>query len=599
MPKYKFSVGDRVFLLRSSNNPDEEIYRACLGEVIDLNSIDHTPYCYETVFDNDENSRQVHRQLHWEQIGLVSDSRDYRLNQIVRYDPEKSSEWLEVGINRMGEQYGYLALVYDIHKKGDRIKLYSPEGGLWGYMTKEKAEELLTPLTPEEVENNSPFVSSSQERSKLLRFLKAAGERIDFRLYDYKKCTGCQDWVNPDNCINVYPSSFICHSCTETYTYECELCEKEYSFSDSPFKLYNSPDDPSLQMKVCRHCQDTRIFRCRGCSTVFMDKKHYYFNSDRLCFSCYDIACINNMASPPRMLGRGTISKLLMPDDKRYQLNKSKTPVAVEIECVHDEYHTDDDGEYYINGYPKNWSDVYDGSISEGGREFIMMPEVGDDALKTVSEFCDWALENGFYTDNSCGIHVHTDAFYSGVSELKGILLVAKALEPFIYKMLPQERSTSRYSAHMSEKVSTEDILDIKNIGEFCNLWYNGMNSTNASTEKYNDSRYRGLNMHSRMLHGTIEYRYHHGTLNSEHITNWMIFCLAISDFGANLLNRDTYKRTVDLFINRESKDFSDYLLAMNAKSLIPYVEEMITYNNPSPDVVAPNWASAIDVDGI
>jgi hypothetical protein len=37
----------------------------------------------------------------------------------------------------------------------------------------------------------------------------------------------------------------------------------------------------------------------------------------------------------------------------------------------------------------------------------------------------------------------------------------------------------------------------------------------------------------------------------------------------------------------------------MNAKSLIPYVEEMITYNNPSPDVVAPNWASAIDVDGI
>ena len=140
MPKYKFSVGDRVFLLRSPNNPDQEVHRACLGEVIDLNSIDHTPYCYETVFDNDEISRQVHRQLHWEQIGLVSDSRDYRLNQIVRYDPVKSSEWLEVGEDMMGEQYGYLALVYDIHRKGDRIKLYSPEGGIWGYMTREKAE---------------------------------------------------------------------------------------------------------------------------------------------------------------------------------------------------------------------------------------------------------------------------------------------------------------------------------------------------------------------------------------------------------------------------------------------------------------------------
>ena len=595
MPKYKFSVGDQVFLLRSRQNDDGDIFRTNLGEIIDLHDINQSPYCYETVFerrDMESESRrmlQVHRDLHWEQIGLVSDSRDYRLNQVVIYDPDL------LGQTREGEEYAYLAFVYDIDK-GDRLKLYSPESGLWGYLTKERAEEILSPLTPTEVKNN--FASSSNERSKLLRFLKAVGEKIDFKMADYTKCIGCKDWLNPDSSMHIPPSHFICQPCTEEYEYECELCDHQYLFTDSPFKLYKHPDVPAIQIKVCRHCQDTRIFRCRGCNVTHIDKQNYFFNSDRLCLACYDVACVNNMTSPPRMLGRHTISKLLMPDDKRYQLNKSKTPVAVEIECVNDEYHPDEGGEYYVDGYPKNWSDVYDGSISEGGREFIMMPEVGDDALKTVKEFCDWALREGYYTDNSCGLHVHTDAFYSGVSELKGIMLVAKALEPFIYKMLPQERSTSRYSARMSENVSTQDILDIKNIGEFCTLWYNDMNGTNASTEKYNDSRYRGLNMHSKMLHGTIEYRYHHGTLNSEHISNWIIFCLAISDFGATLLNGETYKRTVDLFIERESKDFSDYLLAMNAKSLIPYIEEMITYNNPSPDIVAPNWESAIDVDG-
>ena len=77
----------------------------------------------------------------------------------------------------------------------------------------------------------------------------------------------------------------------------------------------------------------------------------------------------------------------------------------------------EDEEEIYIDGYPKNWSDTYDGSITNGGREFMMMPEIGDAALRTVERFCDWALEDGWYTDNSCGIHVHTDAFYLGVSE--------------------------------------------------------------------------------------------------------------------------------------------------------------------------------------
>ena len=42
------------------------------------------------------------------------------------------------------------------------------------------------------------------------------------------------------------------------------------------------------------------------------------------------------------------------------------------------------------------------------------------------------------------------------------------------------------------------------------------------STDKYNDARYCGLNIHSRYYHGSIEFRLHSGTLNKTKILNWV-----------------------------------------------------------------------------
>tara|TARA_R100001163_G_C5050770_1_gene187598 strand:- start:668 stop:1591 length:924 start_codon:yes stop_codon:yes gene_type:complete len=293
------------------------------------------------------------------------------------------------------------------------------------------------------------------------------------------------------------------------------------------------------------------------------------------------------MTAPPRALHRSNINRILLPDDKVYTLNKSKTPVAVEIECISEyEFETDGDDVYFEPPPGRGWSHTYDGSLPDYGREFIMRPEVGDAALKRIKRFCDWALENNWYIDNSCGLHVHTDAFYMGVNSLKGVLLTIRALEPFIYKMLPVSRYNSRYSSPMSTKASTEDILEVKTFGEFCELWYLKMNEVTMTSDKYNDSRYRGFNLHSRILHGTIEYRYHHGTLNFESISNWLRFCLFISDFGSKLLTPENEK-IKNLFIKQESKDFSDYISAMGAEDLIPYVQEMISRQSNDGEIVS------------
>lgn len=145
--------------------------------------------------------------------------------------------------------------------------------------------------------------------------------------------------------------------------------------------------------------------------------------------------------------------------------------------------------------------------------------------------------------------------------------------------MIPKRRAESRYSKPMDE-IDSKIILEVKNARDFCDLWYETMNYTKATTEKYNESRYRGLNLHSRFFHGTIEYRYHHGTISDYYINNWVLFCLAISDYGKNFLNLEK-KSVFNLFINKESKDFSDYLTAMGVSNLIPYVKEMIERRSP------------------
>jgi len=288
------------------------------------------------------------------------------------------------------------------------------------------------------------------------------------------------------------------------------------------------------------------------------------------------------MSNPPRMLRRHFINKISLGSGKEYSANTSKTAVAVEIEVISDKPSSgeDEDEDYTEYNYPSGWKDTYDASIEdESGREFIMEPEFGDDALKKISSFCDWLKDEDFYVDNSCGLHVHTDAFYLGIEQLKGILLVSRALEPFIYKMIPKRRAESRYSKPMDE-IDSKIILEVKNARDFCDLWYGIMNDTKATTEKYNSSRYRGLNLHSRFFHGTIEYRYHHGTISDYYINNWVLFCLAISDYGKNFLSLEK-KSVLNLFINKESKDFSDYLTAMGVSNLIPYVNEMIKGNSP------------------
>ena len=50
------------------------------------------------------------------------------------------------------------------------------------------------------------------------------------------------------------------------------------------------------------------------------------------------------MSNPPRMISRSRINKMALPPEKIYLVNKSKTPVELEIECISEyEFEVDED----------------------------------------------------------------------------------------------------------------------------------------------------------------------------------------------------------------------------------------------------------------
>ena len=189
-------------------------------------------------------------------------------------------------------------------------------------------------------------------------------------------------------------------------------------------------------------------------------------------------------------------------------------------------------------------------------------PSNGDDLYNKISNLTQYLQgsqptpsihgEYEFDVNRSCGLHVHVDARDCEWKQLKYILLLGKAVQDVIYKMLPPSRDNGRWCRRIP--MTRSDILAIESNDEFIDAWYNSWD-VNPSMEKYNDSRYCGMNMHSRIINGSVEFRYHSGTINQEKILNWVKICTAIVDVGIEISKQRT--RTVEIENAIRSRDLT------------------------------------------
>ena len=121
--------------------------------------------------------------------------------------------------------------------------------------------------------------------------------------------------------------------------------------------------------------------------------------------------------------------------------------------------------------------------------------------------------------------------------------------------MMPKSRKGSNWCRRIP--ISIERLRHMTSEEEFIDTWYDYAGS-HPSLDKYNDARYIGLNMHARYYLGTIEFRYHSGTLNKTKITNWIKICNSIVETGMKLSRDEDWEHRM-FFLGKQLTDENSY----------------------------------------
>ena len=392
----------------------------------------------------------------------------------------------------------------------------------------------------------------------------------------YTDNNGTPHSVNHNTSTEVKPDEVICSSCEEitddyqesievdgeTKEFLCDSCQEDiYQCDDCGCSMWSESNYLRLTENGDSYCEDCyyEIYsRCDTCDEEHTrDDLHWSdSNEEYYCMECYQGG---------EEVDLDSYSQRNMGEDARSnRIIKSMRLVGLEVETITKEWNYWDSED---TNHPETFRPVHDGSIDRGeggsGVEWVMRnPSNGDELYNRITNLTEY-LKYEFDVNRSCGLHVHVDARDCEWKQLKHILLLGKAVQDVIYKMLPPSRDNGRWCRRIP--MSRSDILAIESNDEFIDAWYNSW-GVDPSMEKYNDSRYCGMNMHSRIINGSVEFRYHSGTINQDKILNWTKICTAIVDTGIEISKGgvSAYRSAeiLDILINRDLtyEEFFKYL---------------------------------------
>lgn len=160
--------------------------------------------------------------------------------------------------------------------------------------------------------------------------------------------------------------------------------------------------------------------------------------------------------------------------------------------------------------YDDRWKLVSDSSC---GFELVSPVLSGEIGLRQIEAVCDALREVGAKVDTSCGLHVHVDARDLSEKEVAKVFIAYSRYEPLFDALLPVSRrgNLNRYCLSIKDAVS---------------LAADYANNLQHTYRRQYGTRYLKVNLESLIVHGSIEFRQHSGTLDSEKITNWVVLMI-------------------------------------------------------------------------
>lgn len=332
---------------------------------------------------------------------------------------------------------------------------------------------------------------------------------------------------------------------------KCNFCARK---SEVQLYLANTPleEGKRVTIPICMNCAQSKLnirqlARCTRCESMWLPEAQDIFERCSHCHKCVNCADENHFCQDSfwRSVQMGNFPNF----------NRDERLTGVEIEVVDKDYYPQWEDLWNHRGdlwhsLPSELGIAHDRSVNSkemvNGFEVITPPRSSNlEFIKPYITNITKILKEKKYTVNdSCGLHVHFDAYdINGNSvNIARVLRTVYAIEDIIFSMNPQSRWNNHYCQPLWKNYVFDDFNQPMNIEEFENYWYsigdrrfNNFSRDEIShfkRSKYGHAKYSGVNFHSLLHRGTIEFRYHAGTLSATKIVNWIQFLAALLNYA-------------------------------------------------------------------
>lgn len=202
---------------------------------------------------------------------------------------------------------------------------------------------------------------------------------------------------------------------------------------------------------------------------------------------------------------------------------------------------------------------VRDGSLPEYGKELVIGPILSQDARSTLQQVYTDVQSAECRVDATCGLHVHVDGRDLDAYGYRRLLQLYIQLEHEFYGMVNPTRSGSKYCKPYPRPA----ILNL-----LTGMWGKDTDSsyirrslegwmykrtipstgdkaiTDLKSQHYIDCRYYGMNLHSLLQRGSVEFRQMEGNFSLERSVGWANLCGWFVHLAANLRDEEVTEAT-------------------------------------------------------
>lgn len=217
---------------------------------------------------------------------------------------------------------------------------------------------------------------------------------------------------------------------------------------------------------------------------------------------------------------------------------------------------------HLVDDKGRTWKVMADSSLSGPFhlQAEVVSPILGYEDIPELQKIVRSVRNAGAKIDSSCGIHIHVDAAAFTAKALTNLVKLTNKQEELIEAALKirPSRLTSYckgINQDFLQRIESQRPQDLEDINR---AWYGYHNSTPSH---YDDTRYRGLNLHNVWFRGTVEFRWFNGTLHAGKVKAYIQFALALS--AKAIAARSASSKRRDFNANTARYDFRCFLLRL------------------------------------